>query len=75
MSNFTTYSSKTLGGLVVEKSGVCGGCVQRGILRTNGTAAVYFKSTDGTKFLVCSTGKKAEKWVREMLAAAKAAFA
>lgn len=72
MSTYTTFSSKTIGGLVVEKISVCG--THRGVLRANGTAVVYFKPKDGVKFTVSSTGKKATRWTREMLDEAKASF-
>lgn len=72
MNTYTTFSSKTLGGLVVEKISICG--THRGVLRANGTAVVYFKSKDGAKFLVSSTGKKAANWTREMMGEAKASL-
>ncbi len=75
MTTFTTYTSKTLGGLVVDHAEVFGPGTgtRRGVLRTNGTATVYFRPSADRGFTVASTGKKAERWVREMLAEAKAA--
>ena len=72
MTHYQTYSSKTLGGLVVECSEDHG--TTRAVLKRDGSGAVYYKPASSDKFLVHSYGKKGRARGMKMLDAAKAAF-
>ena len=72
MAQHEIYSSKTLGGLVVESAEAYG--TFRAILRNDGTGSVYYKPADSDKFLIHSYGKKGRAWGIKMLEAAKASY-
>ena len=73
MSTFTTYSSKTLGGIVIEEA-AANGYLYRGILRTDGKAVIYAKPASSDKFSLVTHSKAAKRWFDRMAAEAKASF-
>lgn len=70
---YAIYSSKTLGGLVVERD--MGWGVWRAVLRSDGSATVWFRHNDRAKFGVHGYGKNGRARAEALLAEARAALA